>query len=88
MNKLTKPGNNDISQKIMKYLSSPKEASKSAEAAFLGASAMFEGLFLGILGCCQIVYFHPKSSCYQRYQKPQKERLTSRPGEPLYAQNP
>ena len=36
-------------------ISSPKEASGSAEAAFLGASAMFEGLFLGILGCCQVL---------------------------------
>ena len=40
---------------INEYLSSPKEASRSAEAAFLGASAMFEGLFLGILGCCQVL---------------------------------
>ncbi len=29
------------------------EAPRSAQTAFLGASAMFEGLFLGILGCCQ-----------------------------------
>lgn len=37
----------------MNYLSSPKEASGIADDAVLGASAMFEGLFLGILGCCQ-----------------------------------
>ena len=37
------------------YLSSPKEASGNAEAAFSGVSAMFEGLFLGILGCCQVL---------------------------------
>ena len=37
---------------------------------------------------CQIVYFHPQSPCYQRYQKPQKERLTSHPGEPLHVQSP
>ena len=50
MNKLTKPGNNDISQKIMKYLSSPKEASGNAEVAFLGASAIqvYPLLFRGI----------------------------------------
>jgi len=56
-----KRGYNDNSQKIRKYLSSPKEASGSAEAAFSGVSAMFEGLFLGILGvakCCQA-----KSQC-------------------------
>lgn len=40
-----KNGYNDNSQKIRKYLSSPKEASRSAEAAFLGASAMFKRLF-------------------------------------------
>ncbi len=46
-------GNNDISQKIRKYLSSPKEASRTAEAAVLGASAMFKGFKMGILGCCK-----------------------------------
>ena len=40
-----KNGYNDSSQKIRKYLSSPKEASRSAEAAFLGASAMFMASF-------------------------------------------
>ena len=34
--------------------SSPKEAIRSAEAAFLGASAMFRGFKMGILGCCQV----------------------------------
>ncbi|MCM1122869.1 MAG: hypothetical protein NC416_09820 [Eubacterium sp.] len=46
MNKNHKKGNNDISQKIRKYLSSPKEAPRSAETAFLGASAMFEPISL------------------------------------------
>ena len=40
--KAGKNGYNDNSQKIRKYLSSPKEASKIAEAAFLGASAMHD----------------------------------------------
>ena len=43
--KAGKNGYNDNSQKIRKYLSSPKEASRSAEAAFLGASAMFMASF-------------------------------------------
>lgn len=55
MYKEEKRGYNDNSQKIRKYLSSPKEASGSAEAAFSGVSAMFEGLFLEILGCCQVL---------------------------------
>lgn len=36
-------------------ISSPKEAPRSAEAAFLGASAMFKGFKIGIWGvakCC------------------------------------
>lgn len=41
--------------KINEYLSSPKEASRNAEAAFLGASAMFEGFKMGILECCQVL---------------------------------
>ena len=61
MYKEEKRGYNDNSQKIRKYLSSPKEASGSAEAAFSGVSAMFEGLFLGILGCCQVL--PSKSQC-------------------------
>ena len=36
-------------------ISSPKEASRSAEAAFLGASAMFMASFWGNLGCCQVL---------------------------------
>lgn len=36
-------------------ISSPKEAPRSAEAAFLGASAMFKGFKIGILGCCQVL---------------------------------
>jgi hypothetical protein len=48
-------GTPSIDEYGRKYLSSPKEASRSAEAAFLGASAMFEELFLGILGCCQVL---------------------------------
>ena len=55
MNKPEKSGNNDNSQKIRKYLSSPKEAPKIAEAAFLGASTMFETSFGGDLGCCQVL---------------------------------
>lgn len=55
MYKGEKRGYNDNSQKIRKYLSSPKEAFRSAEAAFLGASAMFEGFKMGILGCCQVL---------------------------------
>ena len=55
MYKSRQTGNNDISQKIRKYLSSPKEAPKSAETAFLGASAMFKGFKTGILGCCQVL---------------------------------
>ena len=51
--KAVKNGYNDNSQKIRKYLSSPKEASRSAKAAFLGASAMFMASFWGNLGCCQ-----------------------------------
>ena len=50
MYKEEKNGYNDTSQKIRKYLSSPKEASRNAEAAFLGASAMFRGFKMGIWG--------------------------------------
>ena len=34
---------------------SPTEAFRSAETAFLGASAMFKGFKMGILGCCQVL---------------------------------
>ncbi len=45
MYKFAQMGNNDTSQKIRKYLSSPKEALRTADDAVLGASAMFERLF-------------------------------------------
>lgn len=44
MYKSRQTGNNDISQKIRKYLSSPKEAPENAEDAFLGASAMLDSI--------------------------------------------
>ncbi len=44
-----------VTKEKVKYLSSPKEASGNAKAAFLGASAMFEGFKMGILGCCQVL---------------------------------
>lgn len=47
MYKVKKRGYNDTSQKIRKYLSSPKEAFRTAETAVLGASAMFRGFKLG-----------------------------------------
>ena len=36
-------------------ISSPKEASGNAKAAFSGVSAMFKGFKMGILGCCQVL---------------------------------
>ena len=53
--KKEKRGYNDNSQKIRKYLSSPKEAFRTAEAAVLGASAMFKASFWGYLECCQVL---------------------------------
>lgn len=53
--KVCKNGYNDNSQKIRKYLSSPKEAFRTAEAAVLGASAMFKTSFWGDFGCCQVL---------------------------------
>ena len=55
-------------------ISSPKEASRTAENAVLGAFAMFKGFKMGILGCYQ-VFPHPcfakgaqKSSVYRGFQ--------------------
>ena len=36
-------------------ISSPKEAFRTAEAAVLGASAMFKTSFWGDFGCCQVL---------------------------------
>lgn len=42
--KVWKNGYNDNSQKIRKYLSSPKEAPENAETAFSGASAILDSI--------------------------------------------
>jgi hypothetical protein len=38
-----------------KYLSSPKEAFRTAKAAVLGASTLFKASFWGDFGCCQVL---------------------------------
>ena len=50
--KKEKRGYNDNSQKIRKYLSSPKEAFRAAESAVLGASAMFKGFKIVLSFLC------------------------------------